>query len=68
MKQELVKQGMYREQDGSHREWPDHTTGNIKDKVIVPQQLHFCASKHRWPNIPILDLLGSLFRHVDPQT
>ena len=25
MKQGLVKQGMYREQESSHLEWPDHT-------------------------------------------
>ena len=25
MKQRLVEQGMYREQENSHLEWPDHT-------------------------------------------
>lgn len=28
VKQALVEQGRYREQEESHREWPDHTAGN----------------------------------------
>ena len=29
MRQALVKQGMYREQGNSHREWPDHTAWHL---------------------------------------
>lgn len=32
VKQALVEQGMYREREESHREWPDHTTGNINKR------------------------------------
>ena len=31
MKQALVGQGMYREQENSHLEWPDHTVGHLEN-------------------------------------
>ena len=33
MKQALVGQGMYREQENSHPEWPDYTITNAGDSL-----------------------------------
>ena len=33
VKQAPVRQGMYREQENSHLELPDHTDGNYSDEV-----------------------------------
>ena len=39
MKQGLVKQGMYREQESSHLEWPDHSDANLIFPVsFLPSQ------------------------------
>ena len=38
MKQALVRQGMYREQENIHLEWPDHTMSQlafVEEKVIT---------------------------------
>ena len=35
MKQALVEQGMYREQENSHLGWPDHTEGVVGGVEIL---------------------------------
>ena len=44
MKQGLVKQGMYREQESSHLEWPDHSDANLIFPVsFLPSQYSLCS-------------------------
>jgi len=62
MKQGLVEQGMYREQDNSHLEWPDHITYTLTKplfrktaKFQLPDGSLVSLSTHTQP------ILGDLY-------
>ena len=68
MKQALVDQGMYREQDNSHLEWPDPTVSQCP-ACVPPRGLAFIrAASTGLPDTPERACRSTGYRHDGKQS